>query len=115
MALIRQLARIESADIAPGLTGPRASGTAVVEGARIFVPLKGIVDFGSEVARLDKELGKLDKQLVALTAKLSAPGFAGHAPADIVAAEQEKLAGLKDARAKLAELQERLKSALGEE
>ncbi|MDR3640502.1 MAG: valine--tRNA ligase [Humidesulfovibrio sp.] len=112
--LIQQLARIETADIGPGKTGPRASGTAVVEGARIFVPLKGIVDFGAEVARLDKELGKLDKQFAALTAKLSAPGFAGHAPADIVAAEREKLAGLEDAKAKLAELQERLKSALVE-
>ena len=113
--LIQSLARIESVDIGPGKTGPRASGTAVVEGSRIFVPLKGIVDFGQELARLDKELGKLDKQLTALKGKLSAPGFANHAPADIVAAENEKLAGLVDAKAKLAELQERLKSALGEE
>ncbi len=112
--LIRSLARIDSTDIGPGKTGPRASGTAVVDGARVFVPLKGVVDFGAEVARLDKELGKLDKQLNATSAKLSAPGFAGHAPADIVAAEKEKLAGLKDARGKLAELQERLKAALAE-
>jgi len=112
--LIAQLARIESADIGPGKTGPRASGTAVVVGSRIFVPLKGIVDFGAEVARLDKELGKLDKQLTALKTKLSAPGFANNAPADIVAAENEKLAGLVDAQAKLGELQERLKSALAE-
>ncbi|MBA4358035.1 MAG: valine--tRNA ligase, partial [Desulfovibrio sp.] len=115
MHLIQSLARIESVDIGPGKTGPRASGTAVVEGSRIFVPLKGVVDFGQELTRLDKELGKLDKQLTALRAKLSAPGFAGHAPADIVAAEQAKLAGLEDAQAKLAELQERLKSALAEE
>ncbi|MDQ7836389.1 MAG: valine--tRNA ligase [Humidesulfovibrio sp.] len=113
--LIKSLARIETADIGPGLTGPRASGTAVVEGSRIFVPLKGIVDFGQELARLDKELGKLDKQLAALKGKLSAPGFANHAPAEIVAAENEKLAGLVDARAKMAELQDRLKSALAEE
>ncbi len=112
--LIAQLARVDSADIGPGKTGPRASGTAVVEGARVFVPLKGIVDFGAEVARLDKELGKLDKQLAAITGKLSAPGFANNAPADIVAAEREKLAGIEDARAKLAELQERLKNALAE-
>ena len=51
---------------------------------------------------------------MALKGKLSAPGFAGNAPADIVAAEQEKLAGLEDAKAKLSELQERLKSALAE-
>ena len=113
--LIQSLARIESVDIGPGKTGPRASGTAVVEGARIFVPLKGIVDFGAELTRLDKELGKLDKQLTALKGKLSAPGFANHAPAEIVAAENEKLAGLEDAKAKMAELQERLKSALTEE
>jgi valyl-tRNA synthetase len=112
--LIAQLARIESADIGPGKTGPRASGTAVVEGSRIFVPLKGIVDFGAEVARLDKELGKLDKQLAALKGKLSAPGFANNAPAEIVAAEREKLAGLEDAKAKLTELRERLQSALAE-
>ncbi len=114
VALIQQLARIESADIGPGLTGPRASGTAVVEGSRIFVPLKGLVDFTAEVARLDKELGKLDKQLAAIKGKLSAPGFANNAPADIVAAEREKLAGLEDAKAKLSELQERLKGALAE-
>jgi len=113
--LIRSLARIESVDIGPGKTGPRASGTAVVEGSRVFVPLKGIVDFGAELTRLDKELGKLDKQLAALTGKLSAPGFANHAPADIVAAENEKLAGLVDAHAKMTELQERLKGALSEE
>jgi len=113
--LIRSLARIDTADMGPGKSGPRASGTAVVEGARIFVPLKGIVDFGAEVARLDKELGKLDKQLAALKGKLAAPGFANHAPAEIVAAENEKLAGVEDARAKLAQLQERLKGALGEE
>ena len=113
--LIQSLARIESADIGPGKTGPRASGTAVVEGSRIFVPLKGVVDFGAELSRLDKELGKLDKQLAALKGKLAAPGFAGHAPAEIVAAENEKLAGLVDAHAKMAELQERLKSALDEE
>jgi valyl-tRNA synthetase len=112
--LIAQMARIDSADIGPGKTGPRASGTAVVEGARVFVPLKGIVDFGAEVARLDKELGKLDKQLAALAGKLSAPGFANNAPAEIVAAEREKLAGVESARAKLAELQERLKAALAE-
>jgi valyl-tRNA synthetase len=112
--LIAQLARVDSADIGPGKTGPRASGTAVVEGARIFVPLKGVVDFGAEVARLDKELGKLDKQLTGLAGKLAAPGFANNAPAEIVAAEKEKLAGLEDAKAKLAELQERLKSALEE-
>ena len=83
-------------------------------GSRIFVPLKGLVDFTAEVARLDKELGKLDKQLAAIKGKLSAPGFANNAPADIVAAEREKLAGIEDARAKLAELQERLKGALAE-
>ncbi|MBU1041686.1 MAG: valine--tRNA ligase [Proteobacteria bacterium] len=113
--LIQSLARIESVDIGPGKTGPRASGTAIVEGSRIFVPLKGIVDFGQELTRLDKELGKLDKQLTALKGKLAAPGFANHAPAEIVAAENEKLAGLVDARAKMAELQDRLKSALSEE
>jgi valyl-tRNA synthetase len=112
--LIAQLARVDSADIGPGKTGPRASGTAVVEGARIFVPLKGVVDFGAEVARLDKELGKLDKQLTGLAGKLAAPGFANNAPAEIVAAEREKLAGLEDAKAKLGELRERLQSALAE-
>jgi len=114
VALIAQLARVDSADIGPGKTGPRASGTAVVEGARIFVPLKGVVDFGAEVARLDKELGKLDKQRAGLAGKLAAPGFANNAPAEIVAAEREKLAGLEDAKAKLTELRERLQSALAE-
>ncbi len=115
MALIMSLARIDSVIYAPGNDGPYASGTAIVEGCRIFVPLEGLVDFSTELARLDKELGKLDKQLAALKGKLSAPGFANNAPADIVAAENEKLAGIEDAKAKMTELQERLKSALAEE
>ena len=82
--LIVFLARLEKVEAGPDVKGPRASGTAVVNGNELFVPLEGIVDFDAELARLDKELGKLDKEIAAVTRKLANEGFTAKAPAEVV-------------------------------
>jgi valyl-tRNA synthetase len=59
-------------------------------GARLFVPLAGIIDIDRECAKASGELDKLEKQLASLSARLSNPGFTGRAPAEVVESERRK-------------------------
>ena len=110
--LIKALARLDSVTAGSDAQGPSASGTAVVQGNEIFVPLAGAVDFESELARLDKEFGKLDKDLNVIEKKLSNKGFVSNAPAAVVEKEKAKLAEINDKKAKLTELKDRLVSVM---
>jgi valyl-tRNA synthetase len=111
--LIKSLARLESVEIGPDVQGPKASGSTVVQGNEIYVPLEGVVDFDAELARLDKEMAKIDKGLVGVTKKLANPGFVNNAPADVVEKEKAKQAEMEEKKTKLTELQERLRSVMG--
>ena len=53
-----------------------------------FIPLKGVVDFESERARLNKELSELEGRLKGYEAKLSNESFVSRAPQKVV--EEEK-------------------------
>jgi len=59
-------------------------------GAKLFVPLAGIVDIDRECAKASGELDKLEKQLASLSARLGNPGFTGRAPAEVVESERRK-------------------------
>lgn len=110
--LIKFLARIENLECGPEVKGPKASGTAVVQGNEVYVPLDGVVDFDAEIARLDKEFAKLEKDLNVIGKKLANQGFLKNAPADVVEKEKAKLDEIKDKEAKLTELRERLVSVM---
>jgi len=111
--LIKSLARFENVTIGPDVEAPKASGAAVVQGNEIFVPLEGVVDFESELARLDKNLAKLEKTMVGVTRKLGNPGFVNNAPPQVLEKEKGKLAGMEEEKAKLIQLKERLESVMG--
>ncbi|MEF2232352.1 MAG: valine--tRNA ligase [Pseudodesulfovibrio sp.] len=113
VGLIQALARVENVTIGPEAKGPRASGAAVVRGNELSVPLAGVVDFESEIARLDKNLAKLEKTMKGVAGKLGNPGFLGNAPAEVVEAEKKKLAEMEEEQAKLAQLKARLESVMG--
>ena len=69
--------------------------------ARIFLPLAELVDMEKEKQRVEKELKKQSGELAKLTAKLQNPGFLNKAPAEVVAAEQERCTQLTALVAKL--------------
>lgn len=73
---------------------PGQSAGAVLEGVEIYLPLKGLMDLGKEIARLEKEIGTVLQDKQTLEKKLSNPGFTGKAPAAVVEKERERLAGL---------------------
>lgn len=67
----------------------------ITHAARIFMPLAELVDMEQERARLDKEIGKAQKELAGLKGKLSNENFVNKAPANVVAAERERLEKLE--------------------
>jgi len=111
--LIQALARIDNVTIGADVEAPKASGAAVVQGNELSVPLEGVVDFESELARLDKNIAKLEKTMKGVSGKLNNPGFVNNAPEAVVAKEKGKLAEMEEDKNKLTELKDRLKSVMG--
>ena len=70
--------------------------TGALAGAAVYLPLAGLIDVEKETARLTKECDNLDKEIKRLTGKLSNEGFTSKAPAAVVEAEREKLAGYEE-------------------
>jgi valyl-tRNA synthetase len=65
--------------------------TAISESARVFIPLKDLIDTEKEMLRLNKEKEKAQKDIDFLNGKLSNKGFVDKAPEKLIEAEREKL------------------------
>mgnify|MGYP006285178565 CR=1 FL=1 len=109
--LIKRLANVAHVAAGKDVEPPKASSTAVVGECELYVPLKGAVDFDTELARLDKELAKVDKELTVVGKKLANEGFTSKAPADVVQKERDKQADLSEKKSKLEDLKKRLEEA----
>jgi valyl-tRNA synthetase len=107
--VIRRLARLSSLSIANGV--PASSIQLVVRGETVALPLKGVIDFAAERARLEKELGRVDSDIARVDAKLNNPKFIQNAAEDIVEGEREKREEAQARRAKVLEALERLRGA----
>ena len=70
--------------------------TAVVSNSEIYMPLRGLIDFDKEIARLQKEMTNLTKEVARLEGKLGNAGFVAKAPADVIVKEQNKLTEYKE-------------------
>ena len=91
------LAATDPVTILPaGTEKPDNALTAVINGAEVYLPLKGLIDIEKETVRLNKELETLDKEIKRAAGKLNNAGFTAKAPADVIAKEKEKLQGYED-------------------
>ncbi|MEN8244139.1 MAG: valine--tRNA ligase [Thermodesulfobacteriota bacterium] len=99
--LIKDLAKLETLHIEASGEKPKASATAIIDGATIFASLEGIIDTDKESARLQKEIDKLEKELAGVSKKLANEGFLKKAPEEIVAKVKEKYAQLSQKKEKL--------------
>ena len=61
------------------------------QAGEFFIPLGELVDLDKEKARLGKERQNLVNEIGRAEGKLNNPGFVNKAPANLVAAEKEKL------------------------
>lgn len=80
--------------------------SAVVDGAEIFVPLKGLIDVSAELDRLEKELDKWQAEINRSKGKLANENFVNKAPEAVVQEERDKLRSHED---KYAAVQEQIK------
>ncbi|MCP3741240.1 valine--tRNA ligase [Rossellomorea sp. BNER] len=78
---------------------PEKAMTAVITGAELFLPLKGLINIEEEIARLEKELAKWNKEVARVQGKLSNEKFVSKAPRKVVDEEKAKEADYLDKKA----------------
>ncbi|PZN52453.1 MAG: valine--tRNA ligase [Proteobacteria bacterium] len=106
---IKRLARIGEISLAD--SAPKGSAQIVIGEATACLPLGTLIDLKVEAARLQKELGKVTEEIARLSKKLSNEKFVANAPAEVVAAEREKMAEYAESQARLATALERVREA----
>jgi valyl-tRNA synthetase len=106
---MRRLARLS--DISLAQRPPQGAVQLIVRGEVAALPLKGVVDFAAEKARLDKEMARVKSDIARIDAKLANADFVARAPEDVVEGEREKREEAEARRLKLDEALERLKGA----
>ena len=94
----------ERLHIAPVLEErPDKALALVLAGVEVYLPLAGMVDIDKERARLAKELDAAARDIARAEKLLGNPGFVSKAPEEVVDAEREKLAALRDRMGRLEE------------
>lgn len=107
--VIRRMARLSDVSFADH--APEGAVQLLVRGEVAALPLKGVIDFSAEKARLDKELAKAEADIKRVDAKLANEKFVANAPEEIVEEEKEKREAAVARKAKIMEALERLKNA----
>jgi valyl-tRNA synthetase len=105
---VAELARAEAVRFGTSLKKPPLSGSAVVAGAEIYVPLEGIIDVEKERSRLQKDLARFSDLLERTGKKLQNDAFLRQAPDDVVASEKDKQADYQQRVDKLTQSLEQL-------
>jgi valyl-tRNA synthetase len=107
--VVRRMARLGEISFADA--APQGAVQLLVRGEVAALPLKGVVDFSAEKARLEKELTKAEADIKRVDAKLGNEKFVANAPEEIVEEEKEKRDAAVARQAKILEALERLKNA----
>lgn len=105
-ALICANARLSS--IAATVEVPAGSAQVVVGEATVLLPLEGVIDFGKERDRLQKEIAKLEKDILGIQKKLANEAFVSKAPPEVVEENRERIAAADAARMKFKEALSRI-------
>ncbi len=108
--VVKRMARL--AEISFAAAAPEGAVQLLVRGEVAALPLKGVIDFSAEKARLDKELAKAEADIKRVDAKLANEKFVANAPEEIVEEEKEKREAAAARKAKILEALERLKNAV---
>lgn len=109
-SMICLLAGLASLNIHDSFQRSQDAVAAVIDGAEIFLPLAGLIDFGEEKTRLEKEMQKVFAELDGVNKKLANRDFLARAPRDIVAKEKTRAQSLKEKEIRIKENLERIKS-----
>jgi valyl-tRNA synthetase len=106
---VRRLARLSEISFAE--RAPPGAVQLIVRGEVAALPLKGVIDFSAEKARLEKEMARVKSDIARIDAKLANADFVARAPEDVVEGEREKREEAEARRLKINEALDRLKGA----
>ena len=95
------MARVDQITIGPDIEKPEVSASSVLGEMDLIIPLAGMMDFGEEKSRIEKELKKIEKDLIFLDKKLSNPNFVKKAPAEVIEKDEKRKTTLSEKQAKL--------------
>lgn len=87
---IMKLTRCKDIKISEHIMRSEDSAIAIKNGMEIYVPLGGLLDVKSEIARLLKEMAKVENEITFVNKKLMNEDFLKNAPGNIVEKEREK-------------------------
>jgi valyl-tRNA synthetase len=87
---IKALARLKYVSIDPAYVSQKTDASAVIQGCEIFMPLKGLIDFELEKARLEKELARATADLERVEKKLSNANFISKAKPEVIENERNR-------------------------
>ena len=110
---IRDLTRLNGLTIADSQDKPDDAATYIYNDIEIFVPLTGLVDVDSELAKLGRDRAKVEKSLNQVNGKLGNDKFLANAPDQVVAKEKAKQEELEARLNRLAEAEQRLHKIRG--
>jgi len=91
---IMNLAKVEALRIEFDVLTSEDAAIVLVGTAKIYVPLKGIIDLEVEKKRKNDEIAQKQKSIDGLQSRLNNEVFVNKAPEDIIAKERERLATL---------------------
>ncbi len=104
---IKALAKVDNITMDVNYAPSGTDASAVMNDIEIFMPLKGLIDFDKERARIDKEIARARTELDKVEKKLANENFTGKAPAEVIENEKvkrndyaEMLSKLEKSRAK---------------
>jgi valyl-tRNA synthetase len=106
---IRRLGRLS--DLSCAAIPPQGAVQVIVRGEIVALPLKGVIDFAAENARLEKEMARVTSDIARIDAKLSNADFIRRAPEEVVDGEREKREEAEIRRRKIGEALQRLQGA----
>jgi valyl-tRNA synthetase len=96
--LIKSLVPAETITIVPAADRPAQCAVAVLPELEIILPLEGLIDQASEIAKHRKSLQDVERQIAPLQSKLANESFVSRAPQEVVSQSRAKLQELESQR-----------------
>jgi valyl-tRNA synthetase len=92
---ILMLGGVGHLETGPDVVKPPQAASHVTPDFEAYVSLKGLIDVGAEIKRLEKQVAEKRKFLQSVEAKLANAGFVSRAPAEVVQQQREQVALLQ--------------------
>ena len=93
--IIKALAKIKTVLYIDDKDQPPPSATVLVGAVKVLIPTEGLIDIGTEQARLKNESAKITRAITKLQARVDDKHFLNNAPAAVVDKQKETLETMK--------------------